>query len=310
MFKKAEMGVGTLIVFIAMLLVAAVAAGVLISTASSLQEKSLSTGQQAKSQISTNAETIEVSATDGRDTLVNYFNQIMKLAPGSDPIKLSQVIFTFSTKDATATLKYRGVNGVPERNASVGYYTRKLDLVDSHFNSTRVYNLSEDIDNDGNFSDSITVDSTETLIQINYSSNPTIMRNVSIGFDLGTCSPTSDCVIDIERQFVDGGNISLGEIKCNGTMNTNHTIEANVCTLYPYREGEGYFVAEYLQEGTNHVDGNLQRGDVIKVYYEAPEDISEDMLIRLNFIPKVGTSTLTEFVTPDVMSTERVYLYP
>ncbi len=59
--KKGEMGVGTLIIFIAILLVAAVAAGVLLQTAGSLQEKSLSTGQQARSQISTHVDTVEVS---------------------------------------------------------------------------------------------------------------------------------------------------------------------------------------------------------------------------------------------------------
>ena len=68
LYKKAEMGVGTLIIFIALLLVAAVAAGVLIQTAGSLQEKALSTGTQAKSQISTNAVTVEISATDGSFT--------------------------------------------------------------------------------------------------------------------------------------------------------------------------------------------------------------------------------------------------
>jgi archaellin len=74
--------------------------------------------------------------------------------------------------------------------------------------------------------------------------------------------------------------------------------------------GEGYFVAIYEQEGTNHVDGNLQRGDIIRLCYEAPGQIVEDDHVRLNFIPKIGTATLTEFVTPDVISTQRVYLYP
>ena len=77
--KKAEMGVETLIIFISMILVAAVAAGVLIQTAGSLQEKSLSTGDQATAQISTHAETIEVSATDGRNTNLTDFQQIIKL---------------------------------------------------------------------------------------------------------------------------------------------------------------------------------------------------------------------------------------
>ncbi len=199
--KKAEMGIGTLIIFIALLLVAAIAAGVLIQTAGSLQEKALTTGDQAKGQIATNVRVVEVSATDGTDGEVNHFTMIAKLAPGSDAIKLSQALFTVNTYNNTATLQYFGTSGTYENNLTTGYYT-------------------------------------------------------------------------------------------NGTS------------------GRGNFTVEYLQEGSNFVDGNLQRGDVIKLYFESPRDIGEDENIRLNFIPKIGTPTLTEFITPDVISEERIYLYP
>ena len=45
--KRAEMGVGTMIIFIAMVLVAAVAASVLISTANKVSEQAQNTGDQA-----------------------------------------------------------------------------------------------------------------------------------------------------------------------------------------------------------------------------------------------------------------------
>ncbi|MFP4423900.1 MAG: hypothetical protein ACLFP2_01585 [Candidatus Woesearchaeota archaeon] len=48
-------------------MVATIAAGVLIQTSGSLQEKALTTGDQAKSQISTNVRVVEVSGSDGRD---------------------------------------------------------------------------------------------------------------------------------------------------------------------------------------------------------------------------------------------------
>jgi archaeal flagellin FlaB len=148
MHKKAEMGVGTLIIFIAMLLVAAVAAGVLIQTAGSLQEKSLATGQQARSQISTNARVIEVSGTDGRTGNLTDFQEIVKLSPGSDPIKLDQIIFTFNTKDATSTLKYKGTDGICDLNNQDGYNTWNMERI-GLLNATGNYTLEEDLDDDG-----------------------------------------------------------------------------------------------------------------------------------------------------------------
>lgn len=197
--KKGEMGIGTLIIFIALLLVAAVAAGVLIQTVGSLQEKALMTGDQAKGQIATNAVIVEVSGTDGSTGNITNLTMIMKLAPGSDEIKLDEAILTVNSYDSTATLSYR--DGVAVRNVATGYFT----------------------------------DSTA---------------------------------------------------------------------------GNGTYTVEYLQKGTNYVKGNLQRGDVIRIYIEAPRAILEAEEMRLNFIPKIGTPTMTNFITPEVISTYQVYLYP
>ncbi|MBT3408926.1 hypothetical protein HN415_09700 [Candidatus Woesearchaeota archaeon] len=305
--KKAEMGVGTLIIFIAMLLVAAVAAGVLLQTAGSLQEKSLATGKQATGQIATNAETVEVSATDGRDGNLNDFNQIMKLSPGSDEIKLSQIIFSFNTKDSTSTLKYRGTTGTCINNATSGYTTRLNDEISTDVNNNSWYTFTEDIDYDGDFNDRMRVAADGNALEFDLTSFASYY-NFTIT-DISDASTTS-VPLNVAKQDIHPTNTTYGKIMISGTTDTNDTVLADMITIYPYKNGEGYFSVVYLQTGTNHVAGNLQRGDLIKICYEAPNDIGEDEEVRLNFIPKIGTATLTEFVTPDVISTQRTYLYP
>jgi flagellin-like protein len=311
MHKKAEMGVGTLIIFIAMLLVAAVAAGVLIQTAGSLQEKSLSTGQQARAQISTNARVIEVSGADGRFGNLTDFQEIIKLSPGSDAIKLDQIIFTFNTKDSTSTLKYKGEEGICEKNNVDGYNTWNTEYInDDVSNTTNDFTLSEDYDDDG-VDDYMYVGPTvagNTYLYINLSEAG--LFNVSLGDDISDANGTP-VALNIQDAVIANATTTFAYVSVSGTDTISNVMDGNLTfTVTPYRVGEGYFTVVYEQEGTNHVAGNLQRGDIIRICFEAPGEIVEDEEVRLNFIPKIGTATLTQFVTPDVISTERVYLYP
>lgn len=109
--KKAEMGIGTLILFIAMILVAAIAAGVLIQTASSLQSKALLTGSKSTSEVSTSATITYVYGTGGADRKLSESFVQMKLSPGSDPIKFADVVINVDTKNERKSLTYNPANG-------------------------------------------------------------------------------------------------------------------------------------------------------------------------------------------------------
>jgi len=126
--RKSEMGIGALIVFIAILLVAAVAAGVLLSTGTTLQEKGLSTGSQAKTRISTNVNVLEISAKDGSDGVIDIIESIYKLSAGSDPIRLANMVYTESTDNTSNIMKWKK-NGECINDVFNGYFTvRPSDL--------------------------------------------------------------------------------------------------------------------------------------------------------------------------------------
>jgi flagellin FlaB len=105
--KRAEVGIGTLILFIAMILVAAIAASVLIQTATSLQNKALLAGKRTQDQISSGLSVLLVYAEDGStDNSLDNFSMKVKLNPGSEPMKLNDTLIEFDLNDQSADLEY------------------------------------------------------------------------------------------------------------------------------------------------------------------------------------------------------------
>ena len=100
--ERGQVGIGTLIVFIAMVLVAAIAAGVLINTAGFLQTQAEATGEEASSQVGDRIEIqsaagVEIEGNDPAN--VTAVNVTVSKAPGANNVDLEEVTFEAVTSD-------------------------------------------------------------------------------------------------------------------------------------------------------------------------------------------------------------------
>ncbi len=151
--EKGQVGIGTLIVFIAMVLVAAIAAAVLINTAGLLQQRATTTGQEATSQTSTGLQVIGASGTVDSDAkTVTEVNFTVKLRAGSQDINMNNTVLSYSD-DVTAAelLRYTSANAenyttsvIQDEDESHPVFNAKGDTFKVTVNLTGVRNGTAD----------------------------------------------------------------------------------------------------------------------------------------------------------------------
>jgi flagellin FlaB len=151
---RGQVGIGTLIVFIAMVLVAAIAAGVLINTAGFLQSQSEQTGQQSSSQVSDRLQVVNtvgenISNLDGNDETIQIgvINMTVSKAPGANDIDLNTLTLQYVSDDKIVDLVSNESTVIEDDNVSVRDDVFHLDTVqddDQSIANSSVINEPED----------------------------------------------------------------------------------------------------------------------------------------------------------------------
>ena len=119
--KRAEMGVGTMIIFIAMVLVAAVAASVLISTANKVREQAQNTGDQAINNVASGFVVQDVTGTVNPGyTQITSLSIQMRLQAGSPSVNMDLVSIQFVSGGTNSMLKFHEGSAAANGGAVTG----------------------------------------------------------------------------------------------------------------------------------------------------------------------------------------------
>jgi flagellin FlaB len=243
----AQVGIGTLIIFIAMVLVAAVAAAVLIQTSGVLQQKAQSTGKQATQEVSSNLmiksiEGVRATTDPSLATNISLLKMKVGLNVGSSPVDMNQVVISITDGTTTNNLLYAAnsntytvamANFTSGATAAVNLGKMLTDTQDTPGDNAKYFYTIEKIrDEDGSFSQGKPVMNTGDLVTV----------------FISTVAAGDTAFTDIGETNTAGAQLSSGLVLSPRSMvNIVMTPESGAATTADFLTPSSYGVKETVQ---------------------------------------------------------------
>ena len=293
MNKKAIMGIGVLIIFIASILVAAIGAFVILTTQNRLQSEALKTGKDVREAVGTSVLLEKISAKNVSSNVMRDMEIVIRLGPSSSPIRFNKTSIIIISNNFSMTYTYGGMG---EEKA---FANRAVRTIDREINSTPV-RLKTDLDNDDK-EDYVFVYNSTTL-RFNMSGDGYI--DVTIP-DIST----PGTIISFSNDISSTKN--YGSMSISGTTITPDEIDANMdFKIMPSIIDKGAYSIKYIMRGKTLIDDVLLYGDLVKMYIELSSSIGEEKPVTINVLTPSAVSLTKNIYTPNVMVDETIILFP
>ena len=315
--KRGAIGIGTLIVFIAMVLVAAVAASVLINTSGFLQQKASTTGRQSTEQV---ASGLYCSGVTGH---VYKFNgsyheldrMVMYVTPnaGSAPIDLKEAKLFLTYDGKTVVLKYNDT--IPAIGGSEDIFKLENEGAVNFSNATHPVTTIKTLDT--STGDNITITTTNhKLMALLKEFNG---KTVSVESNNTTLISSGTGILEIV--FYDGSTMivnitdnSGALVSGNGTLGSSDWLYINSTTAIWGGADDKQFLVVPLQDNDKSVieSAVINKGDIVAILINVEaafnDDIPERSEITGKLQPEFGAPAIIDVTTPAAYTSEVIEL--
>ena len=339
--KKGIMAIETMIIFIAIVLVAAVAAGMLIRQSGLLQQRAISVSDEARERMITGVEVISVIAhTDIENQTMNDMEILVRLKAGSYPLQIKDLGFMLITPfySESATLMHSSLDkpfpdiniaNVPNSTVSNGSVWMTIQNIEVN-NKKDIGTNTEKVRMLVNSS----INGTEKLeFNLSYATYEDDPELNAIGYDVPGQTFVIDMGVDLDNitgagRIVDitdypikhpvSGDI-YGYVNIHGTAYYNNSLRGltALVTANPARDdcdfetlipNKKYCILTRV--GAND-DTKMERGELYSIRFKVKNQqaIVPEELFEIKLIPKGGAIESVSIVTPAVLVLETTTLW-
>ncbi len=313
--KKSLISLETLIILIAVVVIAALAAGVIIRQSGVLSQRAVTVGDQSRERLVTGLEVISVTGTANISAeKLNDFEILVRLKAGSLPVQLKNLKILYTTQNVA-------MSAALQHSSATDLYS---DIDISSVNSSW-QNISDIEGNDleataSNTQELIRYNALTGNIEINLSyasNNPDpddedatagALATISVG-NLSDASGTP-VVISVTNEPLMVHGVKFGYVTISGSANVNNSLSGTTATLHNVPTTDVCTFENLIQERRfcyvskiGNGDTTLETGEMVALRFRLkPFNLLPiETIYELQLLPKEGAIETISAVSPSTL---------